>query len=196
MPLRRLLPSLIVTGILAACAQLPQTLTPDAVPTQRQAQRRAGEFYLSGRLAVTQREQRHAMSVTWQHGTMRDQIFLSTPLGQGIAELTRDGGGARLVTADRREFSAPDWQNLALQMFGFSLPLASLPRWLLADVPAEAMGVSYDRAGRPQHMVVEGWRIAYLDYAGDAADALPALIEMQHEEITVRLKIDQWQSVR
>jgi len=42
-------------------------------------------------------------------------------------------------------------------------------------------------------MVVDGWQVAYLEYAGNAVDALPALIEMKREDIEVRWKIDDWQ---
>lgn len=155
--------------------------------------RAAGGFLLTGRIAVSQGQQRHAVNITWQHSAVRDEIFLATPLGQGLAELTRDTAGARLTTAERREFNAPDWQALSVRVFGFSLPLSALPRWLLGEVPADALGVNYDRAGRPQRMVADGWQVAYLEYASNAVDALPALIELKREDIEVRWKIDDWQ---
>ena len=195
MLLSRLLPAVAMTCILTSCAQLPGTQSGNSgVP--RPLRTAVGDYFLSGRIAVSGGQQRHAVNITWQHGADRDDLFFATPLGQGIAELTRDAAGARLTTADRREFSAPDWQQLAVRVFGFALPLSSLPRWLLADVPTEALGVNYDDAGRPHRMVVDDWQVAYLEYASDAVDALPALIELKHEEIEVRLKIDEWQLPR
>lgn len=197
MSLRRLLPTLVLiclaTGLLAACAQLPGAMSGTAPPAQRLARTASNDFFLAGRLAASKGSQHYAVSITWRHTAQRDEIFVATPLGQGIAELTRDAAGARLTTAERREFAAPDWQTLSAQVFGFALPLSALPRWLTADVPAEALGVSYDRSGRPQRMVVDDWQVAYLDYASDAVDALPALIELKREDIEVRLKVDQWQ---
>lgn len=150
-------------------------------------------YLLTGRIAVSQAQQRHAVNVSWQHSPTRDQIFLATPLGQGIAELTRDAAGAHLTTAERREFNAPDWQTLSVQVFGFPLPLSALPRWLLAEVPTAALGVKYDAAGRPQRMVADGWQVAFLEYDGDGFNALPVLIELKRENTEVRLKIDEWQ---
>jgi len=187
-----LLPPLALTFLLAACAQLPGAASGEAA-VPRPARADNGGFLLTGRIAVSQGQQRHAVNITWQHSAARDEIFLATPLGQGLAELTRDAAGARLTTAERREFNAPDWQALSVQVFGFPLPLSALPRWLQGEVPAEALGVKYDGAGRPQRMVVDGWQVAYLDYAGNAVDALPALIEMKREDIEVRWKIDDWQ---
>lgn len=200
MSLRRLLPALVLiclaTGLLAACAQLPSATSGDALPRPRPARTAGGDYLLSGRIAVRHDQQRYAVNVTWRHSQARDQIMVATPLGQGLAELSRDAAGARLTTADRREFNAADWQTLSVEVFGFALPLSALPRWLLAEVPAEALGVNYDGAGRPQRMVADGWQVAYLEYASDAADALPVLIELKHEDIEVRLKIDEWQVSR
>lgn len=190
----RLLPALVLTGMLAACTQLP--VAGNAVLPQRAARTAVADFVLTGRIAVRQGPQHHAANITWQHSARREQIFLATPLGQGIAELTRDVAGARLTTAERREFAAADWQALSVQVFGLVLPLSALPRWLQADVPAEALGVKYDAYGRPQRMVAEDWQVAYLEYASDAVDALPVLIELKREDIEVRLKVDQWQMPR
>jgi outer membrane lipoprotein LolB len=164
-----------------------------ALPTQRPVRTTSNDFFLAGRLAANKGDQHYAVNITWRHTTERDEIFVATPLGQGIAELTRDAAGARLTTADRQEFAAPDWQALSAQVFGFALPLSALPRWLMADVPAGALGVHHDRSGRPQRMVADDWQVAYPDYASDAADALPALIELKREDIEVRLKVDEWQ---
>ena len=191
-----LLPALtlpfLLPFLLAACAQLPGT-HPEHSAMPRPARAAIGGFLLTGRVAVSQSQQRHAVNITWQHSAARDEILLATPLGQGIAELTRDARGAHLHTAERQEFNAPNWEELAVQVFGFPLPLSALPRWLLAEIPANALGVNYDSVGRPQRMVADGWQVAYLEYGSNAADALPALIELKRAEIEVRWKIDDWQ---
>jgi outer membrane biogenesis lipoprotein LolB len=93
-----------------------------------------------------------------------------------VAELTRDASGARLVTADRREFAASDWEGLAAKIFGFRMPLDQLPDWLAGNAPA----------------AVSGWHVMYLDYESDAADALPTLVEVKRNDLELRLKIDSW----
>ena len=186
---------MMLAFLLAACAQLPGVASGEAA-VPRPGRAAVSGFLLTGRIAVSQGQQRHAVNITWQRSAARDEIFLATPLGQGIAELTRDAAGARLTTAERREFSAPDWQALSVRIFGFPLPLSALPGWLLAEVPAEALGVRYDNAGRPQRMVADGWQVAYLAYHSNAVDALPELIELRREDIEVRLKVDTWQLSR
>lgn len=189
---RRLLFALALVGLLAGCAQLPGVELAAGLPP-RPARNMIDAYTLAGRIAVREGERHYAANITWQHALERDEILFATPLGQGIAELTRDAAGARLTTAEHREFVAADWQELSTQVFGISLPLAALPRWLVAAVPADALGVTRDGAGRPQQMVSDGWQVAYLDYESAAADALPTLLELKREDIEVRLKIDDWQ---
>lgn len=184
--------ALVLMGMLGGCAQLSGTSAQTGL-MPRLARSTIHSFTLVGRIAVRQDQRHYTASITWRHDPASDKILLATPLGQGIAELTRDASGTHLVTAERREFTAPDWHALSTQMFGFALPLSQLPRWLVADVPVDALGVSYDGAGRARSMVVADWQVGYLGYESEAADALPTLIELKREDIGVRLKIDEWQ---
>lgn len=105
-----------------------------------------------------------------------------------MAELARDARGARLVTADKQVVEASDWEELSSRIFGFSLPLSGMPRWLLGDVRPTAR----DGQGRPLAALADGWDIRYLDYESAAPGALPVLIELRHDDIELRLKVDEW----
>lgn len=165
---------------------------PDGVSEPQRPPRAAiVSFNLEGRLSVRQGEHRHHVSLSWHHTAAADELFLSGPLGQGLAELQRDAGGARLLTADRQTTRASDWEELSAQVFGSPLPLSNLPRWLVADVPDSAVMTRDDR-GRPASASVEGWRIDYLDFESDAPDALPTLLEFRRDDMELRLKIDTW----
>lgn len=195
--MRRLLLTLVLpltlSTLLGACAQLPGLTALDPGSARPPTRINTTGYRLAGRIAVRQGQQHHAANLTWQHSTDRDEILLTTPLGQGVGELTRDQAGAKLTTADKREFRAPDWQSLSAQVFGLALPLSALPRWLLAEVASDALGVKRDGLGRPMRMLVHDWQIAYLEYQGETSDALPSLIELKHDDIEVRLKVDEWQ---
>jgi outer membrane lipoprotein LolB len=160
--------------LLAACAQLPSGGTAGRVPPA------LTRFELDGRITVRQSQSRQYANISWRHDSAGDEIMLTTPLGQGVAELSRDARGARLVTADRKEFVAADWEGLAEQMFGARLPLDDLPAWLTGHAPAAA----------------SGWRVEYLEYQSEAADALPTLLEVKRDDIELRLKINEWTLAR
>lgn len=154
--------------LLAGCA----TVT---TPPQRPLAHDIGQFAFVGRLAVRQGETRHHVNVDWRHDAQRDEILLTTPLGQGVAKIMRDAAGARLTLADKRSFMADDWSTLSQQVFGFPLPLGATSRWLLGDISA-----------------TEGWRVTVVERESAAADALPTVIELERDDIAVRLKIDEW----
>ena len=146
------------------------------MPLVARSPRQLDAFSFEGRIAVRQGEQRHYANISWQHAARHDNILVTTPLGQGVARLSRDDDRARMITADRQEVAAADWEALAERVLGARLPLNDMPRWL---------------TGRPPDAAT-GWRVEYLDYQSEAADALPTLIELKHEDIEVRLKIDDW----
>lgn len=158
--------------LLAGCATV-------GAPPQRPAVQDITQFAFSGRLAVRQGDVRHHVNVVWRHAAGRDEILLTTPLGQGVAELIRDAGGARLTLADKRRFEAADWSELSQQLFGFALPLGASTHWLLG---ADGSG--------------DGWRVTAIERESDAPGALPILIELAREDILVRLKIDEWIEAR
>jgi outer membrane lipoprotein LolB len=168
-------PLLLCLLLLAGCATSPplHPLPP------RPAADAITAFAFYGRLAVRQGESRHHMKIDWRHTAARDDILLATPLGQGVAEIVRDAVGARLTLADKRSFTADDWGMLAEQVFGFRLPLSATSRWLLGT-PADA----------------EGWRMRVIERESEAPDALPTVIELERDDIHVRLKIDEWSEVR
>ncbi|MBU1645383.1 MAG: outer membrane lipoprotein LolB [Gammaproteobacteria bacterium] len=163
--------SIVTTAVLAlaGCASLPPPAVAPA-PTFS-----AEGFSLEGRLSLRQGETRHHVGISWRHEAARDEIFLSGPLGQGLAQLNRDETGARLLTAERQLLTAADWESLAERAFGARLPLSNLPR-RLAAVPL------------PPTFLVDGWRVDVLD----VVDGRPALIELRRDDIEARLKIDSW----
>jgi outer membrane lipoprotein LolB len=170
--MRRIFASLLAIIVLAGCAS-PQPL-PSRPPLAE-----ITAFAFNGRLAVRQGEIRHYVKIDWRHAPAHDAILLATPLGQGVAEIERDAAGARLTLADQRRFVADDWGSLSEQVFGFRLPLQASARWLLGEAPE-----------------VEGWRVSIIEREAAGPDALPTVIELERDDIHVRLKIDEWSEVR
>ena len=181
----RVLTPVVVASLLAACGMQPVS---EAETAPRPPRERIAAFALDGRLAVRQDQTHHYANIEWRHDTNKDEILLTTPLGQGVAELSRDARGARLVTADKEVVEAADWESLSDRVFGLALPLSGLPRWLLGDVTPTAQ----DGQGRPQTALASGWVIRYLDYESPSPAALPVLMEFRRDDIELRLKVDAW----
>lgn len=155
-------------------------------------------FAIAGRVAIRQEERTHVSGVVWEHAMERDEMRLTAPLGQTVAELVRDHAGARLLLSDGRETSAADLEGLANDVFGIDLPLTAMPFWILADTPARARQIVLDEAGRPLQLELDDWQIRYETYESPDVNALPTFIRLHREAaegrepIDVRLKIDTW----
>lgn len=129
-------------------------------------------FSLEGRLAIRTQANRYHVQLVWQHAQVRDEILITTPLGQGIAELTRDASGARLTMADRQQRIASDWEALSAQVFNVSLPLTGLPRWIFGHPPP----------------ATSGWKCQILS----VEEGLPKQIHLERDDIELQLIVDKW----
>lgn len=185
-------------GLLSGCAGMQTGLTAgidSAVIPLRPLRATIAAFDIEGRISVRQGDKRNIVHFDWHHETTHDRLLLTTPLGQGLAELTRDHHGAHLQLADRRTFDAADMETLAQRLLGMHLPLTLMPRWIVGQVAAATEQNQDDALGRPQWRQIDAWRLTYMDYESPDAHALPVLMEMQQtdDSIDVRLKIDRWQ---
>jgi len=165
--------------LLAACAT-PAFLLPAA----------DAEFELSGRIAVRYRDDAGSGNIAWRHGARSDELLLTTPLGQGMARIVRNGDEVTLTTQDGREFRAADAESLTDQVLGFRLPLVGLADWVRGRA-APAPGPSRERrdaAGRLAELEQSGWTVQYLEYAG----ALPSRLALTYPGLELRLAISEW----
>lgn len=169
-------------AFLAACAT-----APGPAPTE-------ASFELSGRVAVRSAQEAASGRLFWRHGPAFDDLMISTPLGQGVAEITRRGERYTLTTADSHRVSASDPEALTEQALGWRLPLAGLPDWVLGKRYSDAEGETrYGQNGRPQLIRQLGWRIEYLAY--DEQAGLPSRLRLTRDGLDIRLTIDSWAAV-
>ncbi len=168
----------VVAALLgAACAELPQA--SDA----------GFEFELSGRFAARYRDEAASGLLSWRHQAGRDDLLLSSPFGQGLARISRDGETVTLVAGDDKRYSAADAETLTEQVLGFRLPLRGLADWVRArpatDAPAKA---EYAQDGRLLSLEQHGWRIEYSNYEG----ARPTRLKLSYPGLELRLAINEW----
>jgi len=179
--------------LLAACA------TPMLVPEQSN-RLAVKDFSIDARFALRVesaatpggQSQNISGRLLWRHSANSDYWLFSTPLGQAVAELESDAGGARLQQAGGEERRAADAGTLLRDLFGYELPVSRLPFWLLAR-PQSVSSLDLDGQGRPRQLTENGWQVAYA-YDDETPNALPARLTIRREgEIELRLRIEEWQ---
>ena len=179
-----------VIALLAGCASLPTP--PLSPPLPHDASR---GFILDGRFSLNvsfnQPTQSHSGRLHWKYTPEAGEVLLSSPFGQGIAEIVSDAHGARLTTADGKQFTAPDAETLTREVLGYALPLSRLADWVRAR--PEAGEIRRDELGRTTHLRLDGWEIDYEYAAADPQSAPRRIVARRLEEFELRLIVDAWQ---
>ena len=185
----------LCVGALAACATRPPvSVDQHALIRDMARDERAAMFSLSGRFVVKGPEQSASASLDWQHARDRDELQINGPLGKVLAQLTRDEDGVRLIDDSQRVTRAASLNELARAAFGADIPLTGAAYWVTGR-PGDASIMSRDASGRIAVLSARGWRVEFVRYEDDSADALPSLIEASDGEHSFRLLIDAWHSV-
>jgi outer membrane lipoprotein LolB len=170
--------ALVASGV-AGCA----SLSPEAPP--------GDIFSIVGRVAVRYGEEAASGRVTWRHGVANDDLVISSPLGQGIAAITRRDGVYTLITAQDQRFTATDPERLTEQALGWALPLAGLPDWIQGRALPGVSAEPRYQDGRLAELRQLGWTIEYSGY--DAPGGRPTRMRLRRGDLDIRLAIDEWQ---
>ncbi len=180
----------VAAALLGACATT-STEVPSATPDFAFVD---APFAVAGRLSAQHGREAVAVHFTWRHEPPRDELVVTTPLGQGVAELTGDASVEHVEVrmADGRQAEASDWPALTERTLGFPLPVAGLAAWIRAEpTNGASYAVETDGTGRVSLLRQEGWEIVY-DYA-DVSARMPARLRVTYPEFEIRVVIDRWQ---
>lgn len=176
-------------GLLAACAGVP----PGGPAPGPRIDYVDTPFTAVGRLSARRGQDAVAVSFAWAHRPPRDELSVTSPLGQTVAELSGDASARRVEvrTADGRSAEAGDWATLTERALGFPLPVSGLVAWIRgAPHPGAAYTLEADREGRVAVLRQDGWEVVY-DYP-DAAAGRPLRLRLSYPELEIRVVIDEW----
>jgi len=171
---------LALSLLLVACA------TPGPAPGA--VQRLPDTYAVNGRVAVKAGQRGYSANFQWQHSPALDAVDVSNPLGQVLARLELDAGGARFFDADGKQDVADDAESLAEAKLGWRLPVLGMRYWLLglAD-PQRPAAWSAVESGRILQQ--DGWSIAYPVVDGHA----PQRLTLSRPDLEVRIALYGWQ---
>lgn len=155
----------------------------------------AADFNLLGRISIQDHNQRLSGSFRWQHLAVSDEILLFTPLGQAVAEITKDQEGVRLINSKLEAFYASDVESLTEEVLGWRLPLNGLQYWIQGThSPATAAEKDLDNKDQVVAIRQDGWKIHYSSYAPAQLNQipLPKVLDLTYTDLRIRLVIDDW----
>lgn len=146
-------------------------------------------------MSLKANEESFSGGMTWWHAAKQQELLLSTPLGQGVAELRGDEQSVELRDSEGRLHRAADAETLVRQALGLTLPLKGLAWWVVGN---PRPGVSYqaeaDADGRLAVLKQDGWRIEFSRYAQTGGHYLPGkLVARRADALEIRLVVDKWE---
>ncbi|WP_279599983.1 lipoprotein insertase outer membrane protein LolB [Nitrosomonas sp. PY1] len=190
--------------ILAGCATKPQqstvikpvkTVVIEAAAKEQTVD--TDHFNILGRIAVQDRNQSSSGSFRWKHWPVNDEIILFTPLGQVVAEISRNPQGVRLITSKLEAFYAEDVEGLTQEVLGWRLPLSNLQYWIQGRHSPLARAEK-DFNEKDQVVVIrqDGWEIHYSSYTAAQAgqSELPRRMELTYGSLRIKLIVDEWKA--
>lgn len=159
--------------LLAACSGLePFQASPTLGPPLER-------FAAEGRISLRQGEQINHLRFRWEHASQSDVVLFMSPLGQGLAELTRDAAGARLLRPNQATVSADSLPQLAQTVLGAPLPLDAIADWLRGARPAVTGEV-------------DGWQVVIGDISPFRQHRLLRVMEARRGDVDFKLLVDEW----
>lgn len=156
--------ALLLAAFLAACASVE--VKPPEGPL---------EFAFAGRIAARYGKESFTGNVAWRHARSGDELLISTPTGQGVARIVRQGDAVLLRTAEPREYRDSDPEALTERVLGFRIPIDGLADWV---------------QGKPSpQLEARGWTVEYQERD---AQGRPTRMRLTYQGIELRLAISQW----
>jgi outer membrane lipoprotein LolB len=148
------------------------------------------EFDVLGRIAARYAKDAFTGNLNWRHAGSGDELLISTPLGQGVARIVREGDAVELTTAEGKSYRAPDAESLTERTLGFRLPREGLADWVQGRPSGDSQArVEKGPDGRLRSLEQRGWKVQYQEY-DDAGR--PALMHLTYQGIELRVAISQW----
>ena len=148
------------------------------------------EFELTGRIAVRYNHEGSSGNIAWRHRARADELLITSPLGQGVARIERDGEVASVTTSSGRTYRAQHAEALTEQVLGYRVPLAGLADWVRARPAPGPARETRDAHGRVREIQQDGWLVEYLAYGEDGA--LPTRLRLTYPGLEIRLAISDW----
>lgn len=186
----------VLRSFLAACfvCWLTACAGPARMPDRVSADsgRLAGlaAFLLEGRFSLRHETGNYSGRLSWRHSPHGDEMLLSSPFGQGIAEITKNRDGVRLSTQDGKTRAATDVSTLTQEVLGFPLPMEMLAGWVLGRSRGSRVE-SRDENGRTLRLIENDWHVE-IEYPGKNDGALPGRLTVERAGLLeLRLVIDE-----
>ena len=183
--------------ILGSCAIQPSITDAEKQSlwnSHQDSLRDLNDWNLTGRMSFRNGREAWSASLYWREKPEQYQIQIVAPLGQGGVEITGDGNTASLSTDDGQIFREDEVELMMLQNLGWRVPASAMRYWVKGIPEPDSVidDMETDELGRLVQLKQSDWSISYQSYTRVDGYQLPARIDLQRDESSIRMLINYW----
>ena len=186
---------LFLTVLIAACVTPRSIELPDLSDWQTRQNILAGvdEWEFAGRIGVSAGDEGFNGQLRWRQDGVVFRARINGPLGVGTV----------FINGDRREITVTDRDGVVTelhdaevelrQMYGWTIPVASLRFWALGiPDPASPAETEFGEDGQLSKLRQRNWEVDITQYREGGGQLMPRRLTAVNDDVKVRLVIDSW----
>ncbi len=196
--LRRPSPKLVplfLTVLISACVTPKSLELPDLSDWESRQKILVGvdEWEFAGRIGVSAGDEGFNGQLRWRQDGDVFRARINGPLGVGTV----------FINGDRREITVTDRDGVVTelhdaevelrQMYGWTIPVASLRFWALGiPDPASPAETEFGEDGQLSKLRQQNWEVDITQYAQGGGQLMPRRLTAVNDDVKIRLVIDSW----
>jgi len=196
--LRRPSPKLVplfLTVLISACVTPKSLELPDLSDWESRQKILVGvdEWEFAGRIGVSAGEEGFNGQLRWRQDGVVFRARINGPLGVGTV----------FINGDRREITVTDRDGVITelhdaevelrQMYGWTIPVASLRFWALGiPDPASPAETEFGEDGQLSTLRQQDWEVEFTQYREGGGQLMPRRLTAVNDDVKVILVIDSW----
>ena len=193
-PSPKLVP-LFLTVLISACVTPKSLELPDLSDWESRQKILVGvdEWEFAGRIGVSAGEEGFNGQLRWRQDGVVFRARINGPLGVGTV----------FINGDRREITVTDRDGVVTelhdaevelrQMYGWTIPVASLRFWALGiPDPASPAETEFGEDGQLSTLRQQDWEVEFTQYREGGGQLMPRRLTAVNDDVKVILVIDNW----
>jgi len=180
--------------LLAACTRLPAVSDGLTAAARAERLRAIESWEMRGRLTVDTGERAFQARFNWRQDIDTLSLIVRGPGPLGSGSFRIDGTAEELTLLNRGEervLTDPEFELSAI--FGWWLPVTSLPAWLVGiDDPRYPADFVVGPDQVPAALMQRLWQVRYEDFQINGDVLIPRNLSMTYDSLRLELRVDDW----